>query len=279
MKTSTVNDNVTSSAKTAFPIATTIAATFAVTFAILFTAAFSGCASTGSATPKSREGEVRLTAKMTANGTLTPEFIVKLNPESRTFFLGSVVPAGSDSYVMTVDQMHWFSNWHDGWTEADITTTGSLLLEKNGNGWDVTVLSKLVPEQTTAAKVRYRDAIKRNEQAVSLMNRRIERITATAEWLAGKLPVENFSGSDGMKAFKKEAGSLLFPELYGYPAGKAKSADTKENRNRGEGYGWDVAYTKETFPEYMVDIRNTGTLFRDWEESTELIYFMYLQTK
>jgi len=27
----------------------------------------------------------------------------------------------------------------------------------------------------------------------------------------------------------------------------------------------------------MIDIRDTGTLFRDWEESTDLVYFMYLQ--
>jgi len=263
----------------------TIAITLA--FTTLFAIPLTGCASTGNRKPSSKTstGDVRLTAVMTASKTGSPDFIVRLNPKSRTFFRGSVEPSGSaesagaDAYVMTVDQMHWFSNWHDGWTEADITTTGTLLLEKNGSKWDVSVLSKLVPEQTTAAKVRYRDTIKRNDEAVSLMNRRIERITATVELLAKQLPVENFSLSSGIEAFRKAAGSILFPELYGYPAGKTKSADTGENRNRGEGYSWDVVYTKEAFPEYMTDIRNTGTLFRDWEESTDLIYFMYLQTK
>jgi len=235
--------------------------TFAITiaFTTLFAIPLTGCASTGSASSKLRSGDVQLTAEITASKSLTPDFIVKLNPNSHTIFRGSVAPtgskdpSGSDAYVMTVDQMHWFSNWHDGWTEADITTTGSLLIVKNGTKWDVSVLSKLVPEQTTAAKVRYRDTIKRNDQAISLMNRRIERITATVEWLAKNLPVESFSGSGGIKSFEKE------------------------NRSPGEGYSWDVMYTKETFPEYMIDIRDTGTLFRDWEESTDLVYFMYLQ--
>jgi len=181
--------------------------TFAITiaFTTLFAIPLTGCASTGSASSKLRSGDVQLTAEITASKSLTPDFIVKLNPNSHTIFRGSVAPtgskdpSGSDAYVMTVDQMHWFSNWHDGWTEADITTTGSLLIVKNGTKWDVSVLSKLVPEQTTAAKVRYRDTIKRNDQAISLMNRRIERITATVEWLAKNLPVESFSGSGGKK--------------------------------------------------------------------------------
>ena len=264
-----------------------IASSLAILYALMLAIAHTGCASTGNGKPNSKvnAADVRLTAEMTVSKTGSTDFIVRLNPKSRTIFRGSVEPqgsvetAGADAYLMTVDQMHWFSNWHDGWTEADITTTGTLLLEKNGTKWDVTVLSKLVPEQTTQAKLRYRDTIKRNDEAVSLMNRRIERITATVEWLSKKLPSDRFSENGGIKAFGKEAGSILFPELYGYPAGTEKSADTAENRSRGEGYSWDIAYTKETFPEYMKEIRNSGTLFRDWEESTDLIYFMYLQTK
>ena len=261
------------------------APTLTMAYAILLTSLFAGCALVSFIPTKAGQSDIRLTAEITASGQGSPDFIVRLNPKSRTVFRGSVEPngtagpEGTDAYVMTVDQMHWFSNWHDGWTEADITTTGTLLISKNGTKWDVTVLSKLVPEQTTAAKIRYRDTIKRNDEAVALMNRRIERIAATVEWLAKRLPVDSFSGSDGIESFRKAAGTILFPELYGYPEGKTKSADIAANRNPGEGYRWDVAYTKGAFPEYMVDIRNTGTLFRDWEETNELIFFMYLQTK
>ena len=90
---------------------------------------------------------------------------------------------------------------------------------------------------------------------------------------------QKHGGPDPISTNDITLATTLLNSVYGYPAGKTKSPDMAENRNLGEGMSWDVAYTKNTFPEYMIEIRNTGTLFRDWEESTDLIYFMYLQTK
>ena len=76
--------------------------TFAITiaFTTLFAIPLTGCASTGSASSKLRSGDVQLTAEITASKSLTPDFIVKLNPNSHTIFRGSVAPTGSISKVL-----------------------------------------------------------------------------------------------------------------------------------------------------------------------------------
>lgn len=232
-----------------------------------------GCSSTKAAATQITPGDVLLTAEVRENDSgATYECVVSLNPKSRAKMTGFAERDAEGDLIMTVEQFHWFNNWHDGWTDADLVASGKLRLTKEGSRWLVSPLEKIVLEQTTTAKIRYRDDILSGNEAAALFDRRIGRVTATAEWIAEALPREYL-----FKPFLTDAEQLLFPERFGYPEGTKASPATKENRRRGEGCVWDTQYTRDTIPELLREVRDTGTLYRDWEESAELFYFIYTQ--
>jgi hypothetical protein len=43
----------------------------------------------------------------------------------------------------------------------------------------------------------------------------------------------------------------------------------------GAGIVWDKQYTEKIFPEQYIELRNSGTLYRDFEEAQELFYTIY----
>jgi hypothetical protein len=42
-----------------------------------------------------------------------------------------------------------------------------------------------------------------------------------------------------------------------------------------EGIRWNSSYTKRTFPEELWNIRNSGTMLRDWEEALDWMFNEY----
>lgn len=235
----------------------------------ILTAILAACAST----PRGK-GEVVMVATSVAPteaGTLECE--IALNPGSRTRFFGQAERNGSGGAVMAVERVRWFNNWRDGWTEADIAAAGTLLLSEGTDGkWRISPQGAIVLDRATKASIRYRDTFLSGDEATDLLNRRLGRVAVAVGFLAESLP-----RAADFKSFERAAGTALFPEIYGYPEGSQSSPATKENRRKGEGYAWDTAYSAARVPEALREVRDTGTLYRDWEESTELFYYLYLQ--
>lgn len=202
-----------------------------------------------------------------------------------SLILGTAAQDTSGKWIISVEKVKWFNNWSDGWSEAMIVASGTLSLELTAPenpalGWTVTVIEGLKLEYASTAMIRYRDKILYGDQAVEMFNRRIERVKTAGAFLGASLSGRTFMTVKAERkksrdtSFEYCAGSILFPELYGYPEGTAESPNLKENRSHGEGLTWDTGYSDEHLDPVLKDVRDSGTLYRDWEESVELFYFL-----
>jgi hypothetical protein len=77
------------------------------------------------------------------------------------------------------------------------------------------------------------------------------------------------------KQFELYWKNILFPEL-----ASRKNRPPVYNENDAEwvwasDVRWNVNYTRQLFPEELWELRNSGALLRDWEESISWIYFEY----
>jgi len=189
----------------------------------------------------------------------------------KTFFTGYVTNETGDEMTLVIESFHWFNNWNDGWTEAVFSATGDIKLSRKTGTWQITIGTMPVLEYPERATIRYRDTIIEGDSGLKQFKNRWDRITATSEFLATGLKDEIKNWPD----FSVKGGKFLFPEVYGYGIGYKESSAVKENRNLAEGTSWDLRYTEEILPEEFREVRNSGTLFRDWQESSELFYISF----
>lgn len=196
---------------------------------------------------------------------------------------GSWRPDGKGSYALEASSLHWFSNWNDGWTEASFEYACRLTLTQAEAGWKISVVESPLPGEPMSASIRYRDAVLDQQSAIKHFCNRWDRIRATASFLKGREPANGMVENAAYPAFrlkKDKSGSsffgrnskLLFPEIYGYASVEEKERYRGSKKAEAEDIKWNLAYTEDTFPENLREIRDTGTMFRDWEESAELFY-------
>lgn len=206
---------------------------------------------------------------------------LELAGTSRNVLSGHATENDDGSWTVEAEKLEWFSNWHEGWSEAVIMVSGTLIVSETDSGWHVRAESPVRADYAASGAIRYRDTRLTGEDGSDAISRRINRISAAVEFLSDALESEEYPRFTVEKrkvreqTFEYRAGQLLFPEQYGYPAGTAKS----ENRNaytRGEGIRWDTGYSEKQIPENLREVRNTGTLYRDWEETGELFYYIYV---
>ncbi|MDR0442109.1 MAG: hypothetical protein LBH44_01720 [Treponema sp.] len=160
---------------------------------------------------------------------------------------------------------------YHGWNEyrLDLSGMGNISFREN------TVVLSLSPEietvQISSARIRrYDNRITGTEALTNLRNRR-ERILALAEWMNNQ---ENilFLPQSSLKEFETYWKPALFPETVSkkkQPQGWQQEGD---RWNKAEDIRWNVNYSQRVFPEILWNIRNSGTLLRDWEEAIDWIY-------
>jgi len=135
----------------------------------------------------------------------------------------------------------------------------------------LSVQNEIDPVQISAARIhRYDTRITRDEALTSLRNRR-ERIISLCEWMnAQYVPIE--INESNFESYWKP---ILFPEI----VSKKKRPDNwlleGDKRVRAEDIRWNTGYTERVFPEELWNVRNSGTLLRDWEEALSWIYLEY----
>ncbi|MBN2442772.1 MAG: hypothetical protein JXJ04_15555, partial [Spirochaetales bacterium] len=95
-----------------------------------------------------------------------------------------------------------------------------------------------------------------------------------------------FTGkTTGTRGFKTDAIRFLFPERGGFKTLEAHRSlpgvyyENKENFQEKKAWGndlwWRTDYTRAVFPEHLWQLRDTGTLWRDFEEAPLLFYSLY----
>jgi hypothetical protein len=125
-----------------------------------------------------------------------------------------------------------------------------------------------------SGKIRRDSARITGEQAAAALRNRQERINALVEWMKARQEgdVGPFANQDEFEAYWKP---VLFPEL-----ARAKSRPPEWTLEgavwvRGEDVRWNTAYTEAVFPEQLRQVRNSGTMLRDWEEAAAWVYLQY----
>jgi hypothetical protein len=158
-----------------------------------------------------------------------------------------------------------------GWNEytMDMSGEGELLLAETAV---LFIDREIEPVQISAGRIhRYDTRIVGGDALASLRNRR-ERIVSTVEWMAS---MEDAPGGQSIGNFEKYWKPLLFPEMVSKktrPDGWSQEGDLFLS---AEDISWNVSYTERVCPEELRQIRNSGTLLRDWEEALSWIYLEY----
>lgn len=198
-------------------------------------------------------------------------------------FMGSI----SEDFLY-VTSVRFFSNWQNGWTEGFYQASGKYLLEKNGSAYKLVEVDKLEVWDIESGEIRYRGNYFRGDDGLQKVRNRVDRIREYA------LVIKSNKGPEYLGGVKKAStvslytlkGSLypkLFPEVKGFkklerdmrlPKTYYSNEYTKETVE-GSNIYWRTDYTKSVFPEHLWELRDSGTIFRDFEEASKLVVGFY----
>jgi hypothetical protein len=175
-------------------------------------------------------------------------------------------------YLTSLDYLG--GNVH-GWNEYRLILSGTGSLNMDEKTAILAIPHGIETVQITSGRIhRYDTRITGNDAIASLNNRR-ERILALVEWMAGQDAPSGASVNAGVKDFEKYWKPLLLPETV------SKSRQPPDWQHEGDSWvkaediRWNAGYTGRVFPEELWQVRNSGTLLRDWEEALPWIYLEY----
>jgi len=160
-----------------------------------------------------------------------------------------------------------------GWNEFRLELAGGGKLALDGTAAALSVLHDSVePIQIIFARIKRYDTRFSGNEALTLLRNRRERIKALAEWMNdnGAAPKDM-----DVNKFEKYWKPILFPELVSRKNRPAGWLLENDRWNRAESVNWNKTYTERLFPEELREIRNSGTMLRDWEEAFDWIYNEY----
>jgi len=173
-----------------------------------------------------------------------------------------VASVGPDNgtWTVTLTRLEWFNNWPNGWTQATFLLDGAGVLRESGGGWTLKMDRSPSLDVPESATIRYFDTYVRDAKGLAEFSHRWQRIQA----VCGDLPANWPPLGPNHKALEQ----YLFPEIYGY--------DIETSRGQSlvpvVGIEWDTQYTQGHFSEKLRVLRNSGTLYRDYQESSGLWY-------
>ncbi len=203
-----------------------------------------------------------------------------------TVYIGGLTSSSPKGFGMDVVSLYWFGSWAEGWTEIRFNASGHLDAVPEGKEADIFIVSPIELISIEDVKIRYRDTIIEHDAAMRQFLGRNDRIKASVEIIkenasvlwksesAGKSPFYVVTGVHKNESFVNKVQQFLFPEFYSYLEGYSPSTETEFQRD-GE-IKWDTGYTKKVFPEHFQEVRNSGTIYRDWIETKRYFYFLYM---
>lgn len=184
------------------------------------------------------------------------------------------------SWIIHLDTLEWFHNHPMGWTEGSFALWGTLRLIPEGTEWKVEVVEKPWLDSVSSGSIRYKDSIIGGSRGRDLLHRRWLRISTLSELFHEKLEQDHYEQlmirkkDNSVHSFERDLGRFLLPEIYGYPDGIA-AAVNPEALFYAQHHEWDGLYTASILPEEWRELRNTGTLYRDFQEGLPLMWVYY----
>ena len=212
-------------------------------------------------------------------------------------FVGDAVAEKDGSIVLYLTGLRIFTNWANGWTEGRYEASGNLKLEPTRGAqaeagptpaYTVTVTDPPALWSVVEGEVRYYDTYYRGDDGVAKVRARVDRLQELSRLLRDDFDLAPVywtrrRGSAEELSFHGAVFPLLFPELAGdnVAATLPAAVDTRPGELLngetvvGSDIAWSIDYTEAVFPENFRALRNSGTLFRDYEEAFELFYSFY----
>jgi len=175
----------------------------------------------------------------------------------------------ADGGILLVSLDYLGGNEH-GWNEfrLDLFGSGSFIQFDETGGGTFSLAQGFEPVQISFGRIRRYDTRITGHDALTYLRNRHERVLALTEWMHER-------GGAYYGDFERHWGPILFPELArnrDRPQGWLQEGDV---RVRAENVSWNTGYTERVFPELLWNVRNSGTLLRDWEEALEWIHLKY----
>jgi hypothetical protein len=160
-----------------------------------------------------------------------------------------------------------------GWNEfrLDIAGEGRLVLGESTA--TISVHSEIEPVQISYARIKRYDTRLSGDKALTGLRNRHERIKTIAEWMKSREDAPN-KGTD-INTFEKYWKPILFPETVSKKKRPPDWQQGNDQWHRAENISWNKTYTERVFPEELREIRDSGTMLRDWEEALDWIYNEY----
>jgi hypothetical protein len=220
-------------------------------------------------------------------------------------FVGDAVTEETGRITIYLTEMRIFTNWANGWTEGRYEASGNLELRpapsaaggaasKDGEAAaGVTAYTLYVTDQpalwsVVEGEVRYYDTYYRGDDGIAKVRARVDRLRELSRILREEFDLAPVyrrmrRGSGERQPFQSAVYPLLFPELADGDLAPAVAAEVNGSRDEllegpteiGSDIAWSVRYTETVFPENLHALRNSGTIFRDYEEAFELFYSFY----
>jgi hypothetical protein len=181
---------------------------------------------------------------------------------------GSMPDENGEFYLTSLD---YLGGSRHGWNEyrLDLFGTGNLALGETSAA--VSIHPEIEPVQISSGRIRRYDTLITGGEALTNLRNRRERITAAVEWMASL----DGPRKQNLNEFDEYWKLLLFPEMAEKKQRPKNWLQEDDVRIRAEGILWNTGYTKRVFPEELWNVRNSGTMLRDWEEALAWIYLEY----
>jgi hypothetical protein len=182
---------------------------------------------------------------------------------------GNIHPGGGS---FTITRIEFFSSHIQGWSEYTLDIAGEGYFQRNNENGTLIFPSQVETFEIRSGRIRYKDTrITGTEALTSLRNRR-ERILALVEWMDTRIPKQNFASQRQFEQYWKR---IILPELVSKNGRPPEYTEAGAEWKWANDIRWNINYTKQLFPEELWELRNSGSLLRDWEESISWIYFEY----
>lgn len=183
-----------------------------------------------------------------------------------------------------LNAMQFLAVWPNGWTEGEANIFAKLKLTKEENYYKCKIEEKFEIFEITKGAIRYQDDYYYDDKGLINVKNKFDRIIALNEFLKKQEGSQEFFltpifSSKTNKSYKDNFEKFLFPELFldsvVYKSSNFKITDPSNDLILGENILWNKKYTDNFFPEHLKNVRNSGTMLRDFEETIDLCFAEY----
>jgi len=230
---------------------------------------------------------VRLFAEeVPGSGPVPAEIVSPLVPSITV--RGELAAIGPDESSFNAFEARIFGNWPNGWTEGLYEASGSLQLRRQGGAWISSLRDPFRLWGIKKGEIRYYETYFRRDDGLKKTKQRVDRMIELSGFMRKNLGMpavyrEEKDGDLPLVSFKEDVARLLFPERVDFGALEAEGRLASGFRTvpgeaaevSGDGLVWRTDYTKALLPENLRELRDSGTLHRDFEEAPGLWMSFY----